>query len=357
VKIVVTGATGNVGTAVLRALAASGSVDHVTGVARRVTDDVREAFPWVEWHAGHVGVDDLEPALQRADALIHLAWQFHPTRRPVETWQANVLGSIRTMEAAARAGVRTIVHASSVGAYSPGPRTSGQPDDAVDEGWPTHALPTAAYGRQKSYVERVLDAFECARPNIRVVRIRSAFVFQRSASPEQRRIFLGPFVPGRLVASGRLGVVPLPRGLRFQTVHAQDLASAYVAAVEGDVSGPFNIAAPPVVGKQELAEVLGARAVDVPVGAAERVMGAAFKLRLAPAEPGLLPLFMSLPLMDTTRARERLGWEPRHGALHTLRELLAGLRSPDGGPTPPLRAHAGGPLRIGELASGVGGRG
>jgi UDP-glucose 4-epimerase len=356
VKVVVTGATGNVGTAVLRSLAASGRVDHVTGVVRRVTEGLREAIPWVEWHAADVGVDDLEPLLRRADTLVHLAWQFHPVRRPVETWRTNVLGSIRTFDAAAAAGVRTIVCASSVGTYSPGPHTTGAPDEPVDEEWPTHALPTAAYGRQKSYVERVLDAFEPAHPKVRVVRIRNAFVFQRSAAPEQRRIFLGPFVPSRLVASGRLGVVPLPRGLRFQTVHADDLAAAYVAAVEREVGGPFNIAASPVVGAQELGEVLGARVVDVPVDMIKPALGAAFHLRLAPVEPGLLTLFMSLPLMDTTWARERLGWEPRHGALHALHELLAGLRTPDGGPTPPLQPHAGGPRRIRELASGLGSR-
>jgi UDP-glucose 4-epimerase len=372
VRIVVTGATGNVGTAVLRALAETPSADQVVGVARRVPDSVRTAFPWVTWHAADVGVDDLGDAMRGADATVHLAWQFHPTRRPVDTWRGNVIGSIRTFAAAARAQVGVVVHASSVGTYSPGPQSNllldaltpwhgsvdGATDRPVDEEWPTHALPTAAYGRQKSYVERVLDRFEADHPGIRVVRLRSAFVFQRSASPEQRRIFAGPFVPGRLVASGRLPVLPLPRGLRFQAVHADDLAAAYVAALLRDVAGAFNVAAPPVIGPAQLAEVLGARrTIEVPVAVVERALAAAHRLRVVPAEPGLLPLFMSLPVMDTAWAHERLGWRPRHSGLDALRELLAGLRDPLGGPTPPLDAHAGGPMRLGELASGVGARG
>jgi UDP-glucose 4-epimerase len=374
VRIVVTGATGNVGTAVLRALAEAPSADQIVGVARRVPDSVRAAFPWVTWHAADVGVDDLSEAMRDADAVVHLAWQFHPTRRPVDTWRGNVVGSIRTFDAAARARVGIVVHASSVGTYSPGPQSrlrldhhaaSGSPgrsgdhgrDEPVDEEWPTHALPTAAYGRQKSYVERVLDRFETDHAAMRVVRMRSAFVFQRSASPEQRRIFAGPFVPGRLVASGRLPVLPLPRGLRFQAVHADDLAAAYVAALERDVAGAFNVAAPPVIGGAELAEVLGARrTVEVPVAVAERALAAAYRLRVVPAEPGLISLFMSLPVMDTAWARDRLGWQPRHSGLDAVRELLAGLRDPVGGDTPPLDAHAGGPLRLGELASGVGAR-
>ena len=68
-------------------------------------------------------------------------------------------GAIDLFESAASQGVAAIVHASSVGAYSP------RVDDApVDEGWPTHALPCAAYGREKSYLERYLDASSSATP-------------------------------------------------------------------------------------------------------------------------------------------------------------------------------------------------
>jgi hypothetical protein len=69
----------------------------------------------------------------------------------------------------------------------------------VDETWPTHSLPSAGYGREKAYVERVLDAFEARHPDTRVVRLRPAFIFQRSAATEQRRIFAGPFLPNPLL--------------------------------------------------------------------------------------------------------------------------------------------------------------
>jgi nucleoside-diphosphate-sugar epimerase len=93
----------------------------------------------------------------------------------VSTWQANAVGSSRVFEAAVAAGAGAIVHSSSVGAYSPG-------DGMVDESWPTHSLPTAAYGREKAYAERLLDAVEARHPSVRVVRIRPAFVFQRRAA-------------------------------------------------------------------------------------------------------------------------------------------------------------------------------
>jgi nucleoside-diphosphate-sugar epimerase len=365
-RVIVTGASGNVGTAVLDRLRWCPEISHLTAVARHPPDRRPDAGSgsagWgtdgsvpVTWQAVDIGRDDMDEVLAGTDAVIHLAWRFHPTRDERQTWHDNVAGSIETFAAAARQGVGTLVYASSVGAYAPGPQTIGLDDVPVDEQWPTHSLPTAAYGRQKSYLERVLDHLENST-SMRIVRLRSAFVFQRAAAPEQRRIFAGPFVPGRLLASGVLPAVPFPRGLRVQVVAASDLAAAYEAALLRPVRGAFNIAADPVLGKAELARLLRTRLVDVPAGVAHRGVGAAFRLRLAPTEPGLLDLAMSLPIMSTTRARDELGWTPDHSAEDAFQALLDGLAEPRGGPTPRLEGDAGGPLRVHEVASGLGAR-
>lgn len=348
--VVVTGASGNVGTATLGALRRRSDVDRIIGVVRRVPEPADRGS--IEWVEADVGRDDLGPVLRGADAVVHLAWQFQPTRNRRETWRTNVIGSQRVFEAARDAGVAAVVHASSVGAYSP--FDERDPDRPVDESWPTHAVPDAAYGTQKSYVERMLDAFEMANPVVRVVRIRAAFVFQPSASPEQRRIFAGPFVPGRFVASGRLPVLPVPHGLRFQTVHAADLAEAYAKAVATPAQGAFNIAADPIVRADDLGRLFEARVLEVPRRLAGAGMAGAFRLRLAPAEPGLLSLFLSLPVMDTSRARGELGWQPQHSSIDALEAFLAGLRHPEGGATPPLDPAISGPARVKEIAAGMG---
>jgi hypothetical protein len=84
---------------------------------------------------------------------------------------------------------------------------------------------------------------------------------------------------------------------------------------------------------------------------------AAWAARLVPAEPGLLELALTLPVMATTRARRELGWAPTVAADDAVAELLDGLRHGAGGPTPTLDRRAGGPLRWREVATGVGGRG
>lgn len=342
-RVVVTGATGNVGTAVVQALLADDGVDEVVGIARRPTPE----RPGLRVVAADVGTDDLTPHLRGADALVHLAWMFQPTHRPTTTWQANAVGTATLLDAAAEAGVGVVVVASSVGAYSPG---TGR----VDESWPTHSSPTAAYGREKAYVERVLDAFEQRHPSVRVVRLRPAFIFQRRAASEQRRIFAGPFLPASLIRPPLVPVLPWPSGLRFQALHARDVAEAYrLAVTTPEARGAYNVASEPVVDGAVVAGLLDARLLPVPTRAARVAVAGLWRLHAVPTEPALLDLALSLPLLDTSRIREELGWEPTVAGPDALREVLAGMREGAGGSTPPLVPDSPGE-RLREVATGIG---
>jgi UDP-glucose 4-epimerase len=346
--IVITGATGNVGTSVIESLVSDPGVTSVLGLARRLPS---WQAPKTTWARADVARDELAPHLRGADALIHLAWLFQPTHDPVTTWRSNVGGGIRVFSAAAAAGVRTIVYASSVGAYSPGPK-----DRTVDESWPTHGWPNAGYTREKAYLERVLDTFEREHPDTRVVRLRPGFIFKRESAAEQRRLFAGPLLPDGLARPRLIPVVPDLPGLRFQALHAADAGEAYRLAVMREVRGAFNLAAEPVIDAAQLAKLLGARTVRVPTVALRAALAAAWHLHLVPASPHLFDAVLRLPIMDVTRARTELGWSPRHGALDAIRAFLDGLQQGAGMDTPPLAPDAGGPWRLREFLTRVGRR-
>ena len=347
-RVVVVGATGNVGTSVLEALVREPAVESVLGLARR---EPELELPKVEWAKADIVGSELVPRFRGADCVVHLAWKIQPSRDAADLWLTNVHGSSRVFLAAAEAGVPALVYASSVGAYSAGPK-----DSRVDESWPTDGIRTSFYSRHKAEVERILDHFEQDRPEIRVVRLRPGLIFKREAASGMRRLFAGPFLPSPLLHPRLLPIVPDVPRLRFQAVHSRDVGEAYRLAIVGDVRGAFNVASEPVLDPPELARLLGARLVPMTESLARAATALTWKLRLQPTPPGWLDLALGVPLLDVGRARTELGWEPRMSAGDALLELLEGLRERAGAPTPPLDPGTGGPARVREIASGVGAR-
>lgn len=346
-RVAVVGATGNIGTSVVRALRDDPAVGTIKALSRRRPPDPGHG---IDWERADIREDDLVGSFSSVDTVIHLGWLFQPTHDPVTTWRNNVLGSIRVFEAAAAAGVRNLIYASSIAAYAP-----GADDQPVTEAWPTHGWPTAAYSREKAYLERFLDAFEQRQPDIRVVRMRTAFCFKPESAEQQRRLFIGPFLPNRLARPELLPTLPLPAGLRFQAVHSDDVGEAYRLAVRSGSRGAFNVAADPVVDSDVLAGMLGVRAVAVPSQLARGALSVAWHLHLVPASPQLFEAFLRLPVMDTRRARDELGWTPLHDSTAAVAGFLTGLRSATGGDSPPLRpSDSGG--RVRELQTGLGRR-
>ena len=347
-RVVVVGATGNVGTSLVERLAGDPEIDSILGLARRRPEWRVEKTDWAE---ADIRDDDLVPHFRGADAVVHLAWSIQPSRDLDLLWRTNVEGSTRVFRAVADAGVGALVYASSVGAYSRGPK-----DEKVDESWPTHGIPTSFYSRHKAEVERRLDRFEQEHPEVRSVRLRPGLIFKRESASEQRRLFAGPLFPSPLAQRGLIPFVPEIPGLRFQAVHSHDVGNAYRLAVKSDARGPFNVAAEPVLAPPELARILGARRVPVGQGLARLAAGLSWRLRLQPTPSGWLDLALGVPLLDSSRAERELGWKPERTAADAVRDVLAGLRERAGLPTPPLDPKSGGELRERELATGVGAR-
>lgn len=327
-RIAVVGATGNVGTALLRRLREAdaehaGGVD-VVGIARRLPERVAP-YDGVAWHA--LDVADLADhgrliaALEGCDAVVHLAWLLQPNRDEARMRRTNVDGTANVLEAAARAGVRHVVCASSVGAYSRGPKNT-----RVSEDWPARGIPTSHYSRFKGEQEAVLDAFSASHPHIRVARLRPGLIFQGEAGSEIARYFLGPFIPKLFLHRLRLPLLPFAPEFVFQAVHADDIADAYWRVLDRRAAGAFNVAAEPVLGPDAVATLVGARRwLPLPPRAFRTLIGAGWSVGLLATDPGWVDMAAGSPVMDTSRARTELGWAPRHSSLAALREVLDGL--------------------------------
>ncbi|HWD02091.1 MAG TPA: NAD-dependent epimerase/dehydratase family protein [Amycolatopsis sp.] len=330
-RIVITGASGNIGTALLRALDPGWDV---TGVARRIPAVTAEPYSragWVLHDLARPGADEvLAGVFEGADAVVHLAWAISPGWDDPPMARSNADGTRHLLAAAAKAAVPHVVCASSVAAYAPGPR-----EEKVTEAWPCTGIRANAYSRGKAHLETMLDVFTASHPEVAVARIRPCAVLQRPAASEFTRWVLGPLVPLSLLGA-RLLPVPLWDGLRAQAVHADDVAQALRLILEQRASGPFNLAAPDVLDADALAGVFGGRRVRVGKTFARVAARMAWTAGLQPLHPGWLELADQAALIDAARAEQILGWQPRHTSEASLAELLAGLREHAAAASEPL---------------------
>lgn len=341
-RIVVTGATGNIGSAVCRRLVEDGE-HQVVGLARRVPE---AGSTGVTWRSVDLTAPDAEQSLAEAfagaDAVVHLVWGFQPSHRPERLEEVGVGGTRRVLRAVAAAGVPHLVHLSSVGAYAP------QHDDRrVTEDHPTTGVPTSIYSRHKAAAERLLDEHEAAGLGTVVTRMRPGIVVQRSAASALLRYGLPGWLPSSLL--GHLPVLPLDRDLAIPVVHADDVADAVARAVERTAGGPFNLAAEPPLTAADIARAFGARLLPVPSAALRTAVSASWHARVQPLDPGWIDLAFAVPLLDCGRARTELGWVPRTSATDAFGEVVAAMVEGASGPTASLRRRT----PIGALADAL----
>jgi UDP-glucose 4-epimerase len=336
VRIVVTGASGNLGTALLRRLA--GSDHRITGVCRRPPAGQPPYDAVERWVPLDLAAAPAERVLagvfDGADAVVHLAWGFQPSHDTAYLERLGVGGTRAVLTAAQAAGVPHLVHLSSLGAYSPGPD-----DVRVDESWPTDGITTLAYSRHKVAAERLLDDHERAHPDgTRVARLRPGLVVQRDAGSALLRYGVPAYVPAAVLR--HVPLLPVDRRLVVPVVHTDDVADGIARVLEQRATGPFNLAAEPPITRDVIARVLGARPVHLPRPVLRAAATAAWYARLQPLDPGWIDLAFAVPLLDTTRARTELGWAPRVAADEALAQVVAGMADSANTASPALRRRS-----------------
>ena len=326
-RIAITGASGNVGTALLRWL--YGAEHDIVAISRR-RPPRQPPYDRAEWHPIDIGEPaartEMEHAFAGADAVIHLAWLIQPTREREVMQRVNQAGTAAVRDAAIAAGVPHFVHQSSVGAYSPGP------GKWVDESWPTDGVPTSTYSVDKAAAERLMNE---AERRMVVTRVRPALIFQDDAASEIVRYFLGPLVPHALIRRGVLRLAPLPDELAFQVVHADDVAAALELVVRRRAGGAFNVAAGPLINRTAWREVFGGVGPALPASVLRQAAAASWRARLQQTEPGWVDLAVAAPYLRTKRL-EDLGWTARHDARDVLGSFIDAMGRGAGRPGPVL---------------------
>ena len=329
--VAVTGPTGNIGVAFVRALERSRSVGKILGMARRPFDPAAQGWRKTEYRQGDVlDRDAIDSLVADADVVVHLA--FIIFGGPEETRSINLEGSRNVFEAAAESKrTKRLVYTSSVAAY--GFQDEADRPERFTEDIPPRGTDHFYYSAQKAELEGLLERTLAGGET-------DAYVFRPCivAGPDSLLLIENiPYVSiaERLPNAVRrlLDVMPILRpvipdpGVPFQLVHADDVATALRAAVLGrGEPGVYNLAADGILTLSDLAGELGWYSIPIPEITVDATAEITSRLPFMPPEAEWLQSFRVPALMDTTKARRKLGWRPRKDARETLRETVAAAR-------------------------------
>lgn len=327
-RVAIIGATGNVGTALLKRLATEDA--DVVGVARRRPPDTApySAASWHEVDIAWVTAEDrLVEIFDDVDAVVHLAIGFQPMRDREYLRRTNVNGTAAVARAAVRAGVSRLVHMSSSAVYSPG--AYGLP---VTESFSRNGISRSTYSMDKAAAEDELDKLD---DNISIARLRPGLIGQFAFGSALLRYALPDLVPSFL--ADKVPVLPMDRSIVLPAVATSDVAEAIVAALTTDHRGAFNLAAPTPIRYRDFEKAFDAHAVPVPRSVMRSAVALSFAGRMQSVHPGWVDLAYKTPFLDTARARDELGWEVTLDGPAVLAETVAGVRSTAAGSSAPLR--------------------
>ena len=330
--VAVTGPTGDLGIALVSALERSRRVKKIVGMARRPFDPASQGWKKTEYRQGDVqDKKSVRDAVKGADVVVHLA--FAIIGGGTDSEAINVDGSRNVFEAAIDGGAERICYASSVAAYG---FHSDNPD-WLTEDVPARGSPEMYYSQQKAEVEGILAQLLLKTSRTHAWVFRPCIVAGPRAQTlmEQIPYFqlsdrMPDFVNRALSSMPFLKPVIPDVGARFQFVHEDDVASAFVAGTLGKGEpGPYNLAAPGTLTMKDLADALDWYTVPVPDAAVEATAEILSRLPSLPEAFAWVHTVRKPVLMKTDRAKKQLGWKPEHTAKQTLKQLVDAYRSED----------------------------
>ena len=320
--VAVTGPTGTLGFGLMPLLQSDDRVAHVRGVARRPFDPAAYGWTKMEYRRGDVREPEvLRDAFRDADVVVHLAFQVTGAGSGKTISSVNINGTLNAFDAAAAVGVRRFVYASSVAAYG----FHRDNPIGMTEDWPVRPAARLFYAQEKAELEHLLQA-RAAKPGAPALYLLRPSIVLGPHAVGAKNLPQGPLAAlVRALArwSGRIAL-PMPAPEHpVQLVHEDDVGQALLQCVVAAAPpGAYNIAADGIVTPRTLAHELGMLPLPFPPRLVQAAAGAIAALPFLPPVAQWVEAASHPAIMDITRARKELGWNPRFTALETLRDTL-----------------------------------
>ena len=320
--VAVTGPTGTFGFGLMPLLQADERIARIVGIARRPFDANEHGWTKMTYRQGDVrDRAALEEAFQGAEVVVHLAFMITGTASRETIRAINVEGTLNVFRAAAAAGARRFVYASSAAAYG------FHRDNPVGmtEDWPARPAAHLFYAKEKAEIEQLLEEEAVGHAGLGVYLLRPPIVLGPHA------VGAKDVVPKQLAPTlrrlrGLIGRVPLPviaLPVPIQFIHEEDVGQAFLLCIIGaGAPGVYNIAGDGVLSGAQLVRELGLTPIPAPAGLVRAAARGAAAVPFAPPFTEWAEALTQPSIMDSSKARQELGWRPRYSSLEALRDTL-----------------------------------
>ncbi len=290
-RVLITGAAGAVGAALLDTLSGSGHDVIATDIRPPARLPVGIRFVPLDVRGPDT---DRVIAHEAPDVVIHLASIVSPTTRAV-SYEVDVTGSRKVIDACLQHGVKRLVVTSSGAAY-------GYHADAPD--WLTESAPLRgnaefAYADHKRQVEEMLAQTRRTAPALEQVVLRVGTVLGEGLENQITALFHKP----RLLA---LTGSESP----FVFIWTHDLARILRRAITDGPPGVFNVAGDGALGVTELATLLKKPVMRLPPWAVKLALSVARPLGLSRYGPEQVRFLQYRPVLDNRALKEQFGYTP-----------------------------------------------
>jgi nucleoside-diphosphate-sugar epimerase len=320
--VAVTGPTGTFGFGLMPLLQTDERIARVIGIARRPFDPNEHGWTKMTYRQGDVRDSAaLEEAFQGAEVVVHLAFMITGAAPRETIREINVEGTLNAFRAAAAAGARRFVYASSVAAYG------FHRDNPVGmtEDWPTRPAAHLFYAQEKAEIERRLEQEAAGHAGLEVYLLRPPVVLGPDAVGAKQLVpkALAPLIRG---LGGLKRRVPLPvitPPVPVQFIHEDDVGQAFVLCIVGTGRpGVYNITGDGVVSGAQLLRELGLAPIPAPAWLLRTAARSVAALPLVPPFAAWAEAITHPAIMDASKAKRELGWRPQYTSLESLRATL-----------------------------------
>jgi UDP-glucose 4-epimerase len=250
---------------------------------------------------------------EEVDTLVHLAYLSNPTHNSTWAHELEALGTAYVLNACAARALRKLLVWSHTCVYGADP---GNPN-FLTEDHPLRGNPRSRFVRDKVDAEHQVARFAERHPETRVTVLRTCSIVGPRIQNYVTRYF------SRRVVPTLLGFDPL-----MQFVHEDDVLDAFLLALFQDRPGAFNVVGQGVLPLSTALKLAGRVALPIPHVVAYPLVHALWTMQAVEAPAAFLDYLRYLWVADGTRAREVLGFVPRHTSREAFLSIFAGEAKP-----------------------------